>query len=318
MAPPVDREVPSPRRVLVTGGAGFIGSHVAAAHAARGNEVHVVDDLSTGRRENVPPGAHLHVLDLRDAAGIDRLVADVRPQVVSHHAAQASVSISMKDPRLDAEVNILGGLNLLEACRRRGPAELFVFASTGGAIYGDVADGHRARTTDPRRPDSPYGIHKSAFEELLRVLGPAAARRRVVLRYANVYGARQRGDGEAGVVAIFAKAIAERRPITLHARDARGDDGCVRDYVHIEDVVRAHRAAEDDTSFPSVVNVSTGVGTTTRALLAAIEAVLGPAAVVDCAPPRDGDLGCSVLEPGPCFLPTIDLPSGLARTLVAG
>jgi UDP-glucose 4-epimerase len=303
------------RRALVTGGAGFIGSHVVDDLVARGHEVHVLDDLSSGRRENVSAAAHLHVIDLRDAAAVDRLVADVRPQIVSHQAAQASVSISVKQPSLDGAVNVVGGLHLLEACRRHGPADVFVFASTGGAIYGEVPEPEQATVAWPRRPESPYAVHKAAFEELLHCLAPGHARRTVILRYANVYGPRQRGDGEAGVVAIFRDAVRDGRPLSLFARRTAGDDGCLRDYVHVADVVRAHRDVVSGVLDEPFVNVSTGVATSTRALLGILTDLLGMRATVTDGPPRPGDLERSVLAPGPGFKPAIQLEAGLETVI---
>ncbi|MCA9314696.1 MAG: NAD-dependent epimerase/dehydratase family protein [Planctomycetes bacterium] len=301
------------RRVLITGGAGFIGSHLAASHVAAGDEVTILDDLSTGRRENVPEGARLVVADLRDAEAVCALVAEVRPEVVSHQAAQASVSVSLREPVRDAEINVIGGLHLLHACRDVGTVDVFVFASTGGAIYGEVPEGRLARVGDERHPDSPYAVHKAAFEDALRILGHGAVGRALVLRYANVYGPRQRGDGEAGVVAIFRDALEAGRPLKLFARAKPGDGGCIRDYVHVADVVRAHRSAVTDPSWPELVNVSTGIGTSTEELLHAIERVVGRKAAITQGPPRPGDLERSVLEPGPGFQPSVSLGEGLQQ-----
>ncbi|MGE0192613.1 MAG: NAD-dependent epimerase/dehydratase family protein [Planctomycetota bacterium] len=306
------------RRVLITGGAGFIGSHIAADHVAAGDEVTILDDLSTGRRENVPAGARLVVADLGDRDTVRALVAEVRPQVASHQAAQASVSVSVREPVRDAEINVIGGLNLLQACGDVGGVEVLLFASTGGAIYGEVPEGKLARVGDERHPDSPYAVHKAAFEDLLRILGPDAVARVVILRYANVYGPRQRGDGEAGVVAIFRDALVAGRPLKLFGGAAPGDGGCIRDYLHVDDVVRAHAQAVAEADHPPLVNVSTGVGTTTAALLERITTCLGIETTVEHAPPRAGDLERSVLAPGPGFAPRIALADGLARTLAAG
>lgn len=303
----------SPRRVLVTGGAGFIGSHIVDDLVARGDEVHVLDDLSTGRADNVNPKATLHEVDLCDGPAVARLVEQVRPAVVSHQAAQASVPASLEAPARDATVNVVGGLHLLEACRRHRPLDAFLFASTGGAIYGNVPEPERAAVGRARRPASPYAIHKATFEDLLAVLGPAAARRVVVLRYANVYGARQRGDGEAGVVAIFLEALRSGRSPMLFGRRTEGDGGCLRDYVHVDDVVRAHREALDDPSCAAVINVGTGRATSTRDLLNEVARTIGATPRVQEAPPRPGDVERSVLEPGPGFAPRIDLAEGMRR-----
>lgn len=302
-------------QILITGGAGFIGSHLADTHMAAGDDVTILDDLSTGRRENVPAGARLVVVDLRDGDAVRALVNEVRPEVVSHQAAQASVSISVREPVRDAEINVIGGLHLLHACRDVGTVDVFVFASTGGAIYGEVAEGRQARVGDERHPDSPYAVHKAAFEDLLRILGPDAVGRAVVLRYANVYGPRQRGDGEAGVVAIFRDALREGRPLRLFGRQAPGDGGCIRDYVHVSDVVRAHQVAVSNSAFPSVSNIATGIGTGTADLLHAMERHMGAARSIAQAPPRAGDLQRSVLAPGPAFAPVVELAAGLETVI---
>ena len=192
------------KSVLVTGGAGFIGSHIVEDLLARGLEVAVLDNLATGKRENVPKGVPFFRVDLRDKEGVERAFREFRPTHVSHQAAQASVKVSVEDPVLDFEVNLLGGLNLLEACRQYG-VEKLVFASTGGAIYGEVPEGERAEETWPPRPKSPYAASKAAFEHYLSVYGQSYGLKWVSLRYGNVYGPRQDPHGEAGVVAIFAE-----------------------------------------------------------------------------------------------------------------
>jgi UDP-glucose 4-epimerase len=195
-------------RAIVTGGAGFIGSHVAEALVARGDEVHVLDDLSTGRRENVPTGAELHVGDIREPDGA---LDAARPEVVFHLAAQASVSVSVARPAFDAEVNVLGTVALLEAARRHGAQ--VIFSSTGGAIYGECDT--PATEEWERRPLSPYGTSKLAGEEYLAAWNRLHGTRHVTLRYGNVYGPRQDPHGEAGVVAIFLRAIADGRRPTI-------------------------------------------------------------------------------------------------------
>lgn len=229
-------------RVLVTGGAGFIGSHIVEDLLARGMEVAVLDNLATGKRENVPEGVPLFQVDLRDKEGVEGVFREFRPTHVSHQAAQASVKVSVENPLLDFEVNLLGGMNLLEACRKFG-VEKLVFASTGGAIYGEVPEGERAEETWPPRPKSPYAASKAAFEHYLAVYGQSYGLRWVSLRYGNVYGPRQDPHGEAGVVAIFAERVLKGEPVTLYARKTPGDEGCVRDYVYVKDVARAHALA---------------------------------------------------------------------------
>jgi UDP-glucose 4-epimerase len=303
-------------RVLVTGGAGFIGSHVADAALAAGHQVFVVDDLSTGRRRNVPEAARLFEIDVRDGASLRAAFAEARPQVVSHQAAQASVAVSVRRPVLDAEVNVLGSLQVLEACLAQG-VERLVFASTGGAIYGEVSEGRRASEEHPTRPGSPYACAKLAVEHYLACYAREHGLGSTVLRYANVYGPRQDPHGEAGVVAIFVARLLRGEPIQVNARRTAGDGGCVRDYVHVDDVVAANLAALEGRIEEPVLNVCTGVGTRTRALAEALRAHLGSASELREGPRRPGDLERSVLDPARLekIVPVrMALAEGLART----
>lgn len=241
------------KTVCVTGGAGFIGSHVAEAFLARGDRVLVLDDLSNGKRRNVPGEAELHVHDIRspeaaqlvESAGVDLLV---------HLAAQMDVRRSVQDPVFDAEVNVLGSLNLLEAARRGSVARV-IFASTGGAIYGEQ-DHFPADESHPQRPVSPYGVSKLAIERYLFYYHTEHGLDAVCLRYANVYGQRQNPHGEAGVVAIFLKRMLAGQAPTIN-----GDGLQTRDYVHVSDVARANVAVSDCRGF-HVFNVGTGRETT--------------------------------------------------------
>ncbi|MBZ0119131.1 MAG: SDR family NAD(P)-dependent oxidoreductase, partial [Sandaracinaceae bacterium] len=225
-------------RALVTGGAGFIGSHVADALLAAGHEVIVFDDLSTGREGNVPQGARFVRGDLRDEAAVEALFAE-RIDVIAHQAAQTSVSVSVREPLRDAQVNVLGSLVLLEAARKHEVGRI-VYASTGGAIYGEVPEGERAREDWPARPLSPYACSKLAFEHYLEAYRREHGLASTILRYANVYGPRQDPHGEAGVVAIFGRRLIDGQALSIHAMRDAGDDGCVRDYVYVGDVVRAN------------------------------------------------------------------------------
>ncbi len=282
-------------KLLITGGAGFIGSHLAEAALAVGYEVVVVDDLSTGRRENVPAGARLHVQDICDASATRALLVAERPDVVSHQAAQTSVVRSVREPLEDARINVLGSLSVIEASLAADVHKL-VFASSGGAIYGEVPERKRAATSWPTVPLSPYGVSKLAVERYLESYHKLRGLQAVALRYANVFGPRQDPRGEAGVVAIFLDRVARGEPVEVHGRRTAGDGGCVRDYIFVEDVVKANlRVLVEDT--PAKVNVCTGVGTTTAALLDAVEEVLGRPALRTSTPPRSGDLQCSILEP---------------------
>ncbi|MFW6049739.1 MAG: NAD-dependent epimerase/dehydratase family protein [Myxococcota bacterium] len=301
-------------RVLVTGGAGFIGSHVAEALLRRGHDVAVLDDLSTGARSNVPEGAAFVEGDVRNATLVERVLRDHRPEVVCHQAAQTSVSVSVREPVRDAEINVLGSLRLLEAAATAGVGR-FVFASTGGAIYGEVPDGQRAGLDFPTRPTSPYGCAKRAVEHYLDAYRHEHGLRSVALRYANVYGPRQDPHGEAGVVAIFCRRLLTGEPLQINGRRREGDEGCVRDYVFVDDVVRANVAAVEGDIRAEVINVGTGTGTTTLELARRLGAAAGRAPEIRHAPRRPGDLERSVLEPATSDAVTIPLAEGLERTL---
>jgi len=282
-------------RLLVTGGAGFIGSHLVSTALGRGITVAALDDLSTGRRANVPDGAHLFETDVRDRAAVRAAVAAFRPTHVAHLAAQSSVKVSVDDPVLDAAVNLVGGLNVLLEAEAAG-VEKFIFSSTGGALYGDVPEGQRAAETWAMQPKSPYAASKAAFEGYLDLLGSGLAMRTTTLRFANVYGPRQDPHGEAGVVAIFSERVLRGQGLKLFARRTPGDPGCVRDYVHVADVVAACFFALENPA-PGAWNVASGVGRTTQDVLDAVVTAAGRPAQVEPAPTRPGDLEVSVLDP---------------------
>jgi UDP-glucose 4-epimerase len=302
-------------RCLVTGGAGFIGSHVVDGLLEDGHEVLVLDDLSSGRRENVPAAARFVRGDVRDRELVRRTFLEFRPEIVSHQAAQTSVSVSVREPRRDAEINIMGGLEVLLASVEAG-VERFVFASTGGAIYGEVPEGMRAGPGHPLTPISPYACSKLAFENYLAAYGIASELPYTILRYANVYGPRQDPHGEAGVVAIFSQRLLSGEPLRINARRVQGDEGCVRDYVYVGDVVRANlRAARGELSEP-IVNVCTGEATSTKALALALADAFGRDPDLVHAGKRDGDLERSVLEPDPSAFgrEALELGEGIGRT----
>lgn len=303
-------------RVMVTGGAGFIGSHVADALLGDGHEVLVLDDLSTGNRANLPAAARFVQIDIRDPEAVDRAFASFRPEIIAHQAAQTSVSVSTREPARDAEINIVGSIHLLEASVRHD-VQRFVFASTGGAIYGEVPDGTRAEVGRPTHPLSPYACSKLAIETYLPMVRHEHGLPYTVLRYANVYGPRQDPHGEAGVVAIFARRLLEGQPIRINAKREPGDPGCIRDYVMVDDVVRANVLAVRGQIEPDVLNVCTGVPTTTlqiaRGLMKALDVDVQPT----FGPRRAGDLERSVLDPtlGRDIIgPTVALDEGLAAT----
>jgi UDP-glucose 4-epimerase len=272
-------------RAIVTGGAGFIGSHVADALVARGDEVFVLDDLTSGRRENVPEGARLHEGDIRSDA--DALFDEVRPEVCFHLAAQVDVRVSVERPDFDAEVNVIGTLRVLEAARRHGTK--VIFASTGGAIYGET-DGP-AREDAERRPLAPYGASKLAGEEYLATYSRLYGGGHVALRYGNVYGPRQDPRGEAGVVAIFMGHLAGDGTPRIF-----GDGRQTRDYVFVGDVVDATLAALGHEG--GVLNVGTGCETSVLELYDAVSRVSGVERKPELAPARLGEVQRSVLDPG--------------------
>jgi UDP-glucose 4-epimerase len=296
--------------VCVTGGAGFIGSHVAAAFVAAGRRVLVLDDLSGGRRENVPAGAELHELDIRSAAAA-ALVRDSGVEILIHHAAQMDVRRSVENPVFDADVNVLGSLNLAEAARRGGVRQV-IFASTGGAIYGEQ-DTFPADESHPARPVSPYGVSKLAFERYLFFYHVAYGLDVTCLRYANVYGERQNPHGEAGVVAIFLNRLLAGEAPTIN-----GEGLQTRDYVHVSDVVRANAAAAGRPGF-NVYNVGTGVETSVVELYREIAAALGSGLEARHGAAKPGEQARSVVDGAlgrrelalPAPLP---LREGLART----
>jgi UDP-glucose 4-epimerase len=272
--------------VLVTGGAGFIGSHVVDALVERGDEVVVIDDLSTGARENLDPRAEFHQLDIRspEAAG---LVRERQPAAIAHHAAQISVSRSVREPLFDASVNLMGSINLLEAAREIGAR--VVFASTGGALYGD-AEVVPTPETYPAWPVSPYGAGKLGFEHYLHCYGVSHGLGYAALRYANVYGPRQNPHGEAGVVAIFCLRLLHGEGAIVH-----GDGLQTRDYIHVQDVVRAVLAALDS-SVSGHFNVGTGRQATVNEIFQLIAGHLGVDAEERHGPPREGEQRTSALD----------------------
>jgi UDP-glucose 4-epimerase len=283
------------RKVLVTGGAGFIGGHIAEAYLARGDRVWVVDDLSTGKRANVPAGAQLVEADIADAA-----VADLFREVggfdtVNHHAAQIDVRRSVADPRLDARINIDGLLNLLESARAYRTRRV-VFVSSGGVVYGEP-ERRPTPETAPKAPLSPYGVTKLSAEYYLLYYARIHGLEAVALRYANVYGPRQDPHGEAGVVAIFSKRLLAGEPITIY-----GDGEQTRDYVFVGDVVRANMLLTDapldsaDGIDARAYNIGTGVETSVNALADTLEAAAGATVERRYAEARPGELRHSCLD----------------------
>lgn len=273
-------------RAIVTGGAGFIGSHIVDALIEKGAEVTVIDNLVSGKRSNVPGTARLEVMDIRSEAVIP-LMAEVKPDAVFHLAAQMDVRKSVEDPLFDAHCNVYGTVNVLGAALKAG-AQRFVFASTGGAMYGDVDEIPTPETVPPE-PESPYGISKFCAERYVRYFDRNGLPG-TVLRLGNVYGPRQDPHGEAGVVAIFGNRLLRGEPCTIF-----GDGEAVRDYVHVSDVVRAFLAAVETPG--GLFNIGTKVGTSVNTLYAHLAAAAGSTQAPVYAEARKGELQVSILDP---------------------
>jgi UDP-glucose 4-epimerase len=299
-------------RVLVTGGAGFIGSHVAEGYRKSGHDVVVVDNLSSGHSRNMSPDIPLVVADITDRDELGRLFEDFRPQIVNHHAAQINVRQSVDDPVFDARVNILGLINLAELAVRHGIVH-FIFASSGGAIYGEQ-ESYPAAEDHPRRPVSPYGVSKLAGEEYLGYYRGCCGLGSVILRYANVYGPRQDPRGEAGVVAIFLTAMLSGETPVIN-----GDGNQTRDYVYVEDVVRANMAVSRPELSGGIFNVGTGRETTVNEIFQAARSLAGADIPEKHGPPRKGEQRRSVIDHGRLaaatgWKPVTSLEEGLRRT----
>jgi len=303
--------------VLVTGGAGFIGSHVADAYVAAGHAVTVLDDLSSGRRENVPRAARFVHADVGSVEARD-LLAGGGFTVLNHHAAQMDVRVSVADPQRDARINLLGLLNLLEGARLGGVKRV-VFASSGGVVYDE-------RGTLPHReearklPVSPYGVSKLASEYYLAVYAGLYGLEVASMRYANVYGPRQNPHGEAGVVAIFGSRVQAGKPLTIY-----GDGSQTRDYVFVEDVARANVAATRAPLSPresidtAAFNVGTGVETSVKRLAELILEAAGRTVSIRHEAARAGELLRSALDCAKAaraldWRPAVSLADGLKRT----
>jgi UDP-glucose 4-epimerase len=293
-------------RAVVTGGAGFIGSHVVEALLARGDEVTVVDDLSRGKRENVPEEARLVESDVRE--GLEAIFEEARPEACFHLAAQVDVRVSVERPADDAGVNVLGTVAVLEAARRHGAH--VVFASSGGAIYGEC-DGPATESAE-RRPIAPYGVSKLAAEEYLAAYNRLYGSGHVSLRFGNVYGPRQDPHGEAGVVAIFLGRLAAGEAPRIF-----GDGTQTRDYVYAGDVAQATLAAVGQKG--GVFNVGTGSETSVVELYELCRRLAGSSLEAEAAPARLGELQRSALDPGKAerglgWRPDLTLEDGLRRT----
>ncbi len=300
-------------KILVTGGAGFIGSHLVEHLLAAGHEVTALDDLSTGSEANVPAGAALERIDLRDGDAVRRSLAAVAPEVVLHEAGQSDVRVSTREPERDAAVNVIGGIHLLEACVAAKVRKV-VYASTGGAVYGNP---QRVPVTEdaPVRPISQYGISKHTVEHYLFLYRQLYGLDYTVLRYPNVYGPRQSPRGEAGVISIFARAALRGEPVQIF-----GDGLQTRDYVYVSDIVAANRAVLADVGGGEIFNVGTGVGVSVLEIRDGLARVLGREVASLHLPPRPGEVSHIALDGGRFvaatgWSPTVSLVDGIRQTV---
>jgi UDP-glucose 4-epimerase len=297
-------------KVLLTGGAGFIGSWVAEALIADGNEILIIDDLSTGKIQNIPKDATFARADIRDRDRLEKIFDDFKPEVINHHAAQMNVRNSVEDPIFDAQVNILGTINLLELSIKH-EINKFMFASTGGAIYGEPEVIPCIEDTLPA-PISPYGISKYAVEKYLNYYRAVHGLSHVILRYSNVYGPRQNPHGEAGVVAIFCDRIKYGNPCEVF-----GDGKQTRDYIYVEDVARANILslnAED-----VILNIGTAVETSVNQIVSKLKRVTNRNVQVAYSPRRSGEVDRIALEIKRAeellgWSPHVNLEDGLSKT----
>lgn len=298
-------------KIAITGGAGFIASHIADAYLALGHEVFVIDNLSTGKRENIPAQATFIEMDVNDSALRDLFIAE-KFDIVNHHAAQMDVRVSVQDPSYDARINILGGLNVYESAFKSGVKKI-IFASSGGTVYGDQeyfpADEHH-----PTKPISPYGIAKLSNEQYLYYYAHVHGLPYVAFRYANIYGPRQNPHGEAGVIAIFAqKMLRGEQPII------NGEGLQTRDYVYVGDVVQANVLALQP-SMIGAYNIGTSLETDVSTLFRHLRELTGSECEEQHAPAKQGEQLRSVLSYERIhtsfgWTPKMNLVEGLSKTV---
>jgi UDP-glucose 4-epimerase len=298
-------------KILVTGGAGFIGSHVVDALLAAGHEVAIVDDLTTGRQQNLNPQARFYQVDIRDPE-LDRVFEQERPEVIDHHAAQMDVRRSVADPLFDADVNVRGSLNLLEMARTHGVRKV-IYISTGGAVYGEP----KYLPCDEDHPIDPicqYGVSKHVVEHYLHVYRHLYGLDYSVLRYPNVYGPRQNPDGEAGVVAIFAGKMLAGKKITIN-----GTGEQERDFVYVTDCAKANVLALNRGS-AGIYNLGTGQGTSVNLLFSTLADIIGYSSGPEFGPPKAGEtfkiyLDGSRANASLGWSASVDLRQGLRQTV---
>ncbi|MEW6202898.1 MAG: NAD-dependent epimerase/dehydratase family protein [bacterium] len=298
-------------KILVTGGAGFIGSHIVDLLVERGHDVAVVDNLSTGRERNLNSAAKFYCVDIRDDQ-LDEVFHKERPEIVIHAAAQMSVAQSVRDPVEDAHINIVGSLRLMEQCRRAGVRKV-IFSSSGGTVYGEVPEGAASEDTS-FQPLSPYGVSKMCFEYYLDFYFREHGIGYTILRYGNVYGPRQDPHGEAGVVAIFARALLRGETPTING------DGCYyRDYVYVSDVAEANLLALDRGD-NRAYNIAACSATDVNQIFNLLKEITGFAGEARHGPPRPGDLRRCVLDISSArtelgWTPRIELREGFKKTV---
>ncbi|HEY2918974.1 MAG TPA: NAD-dependent epimerase/dehydratase family protein [Candidatus Binatia bacterium] len=297
-------------KIVVTGGAGFIASHIVDAYLEQGHEVHIFDDFTTGQKANVNTKATLHQVDIAENEAA-RLIEQIKPDVLSHHAAQMDVRRSVADPTFDARVNILGFINLLEAGKNSGVKKV-IFASSGGAVYGEQ-EVFPADESHATQPASPYGVSKRAGELYLSYYHQVFGLPYIALRYANVYGPRQSAMGEAGVVAIFLSLLLGGKTPVIN-----GDGRQTRDYVYVGDVAAANMAALQS-SFVGPINIGTGVETDVVTIFQHLREAVGSSIEAQHGPPKAGEQRRSCLDTGRAaqilgWRPQMTLKDGLRHT----
>ncbi|MFQ6618853.1 MAG: NAD-dependent epimerase/dehydratase family protein [Fidelibacterota bacterium] len=298
-------------KILVTGGAGFIGSHVVDAYVNLGHKVVVIDNLSTGKLEFIHPEARFYAVDIRDE-GIEEIFHHEKFDVVNHHAAQMDVRRSVEDPLFDAKVNVLGSLNILQNCVKNR-IKKFIFASTGGAVYGEQ-DYFPADENHPLRPLSPYGVTKLTVEKYLHFYYKSYGLKYIILRYTNVYGPRQNPYGEAGVVAIFSKKLIQGDHAIIN-----GDGKQTRDYVYVSDVVQANVNSLERDEF-HIINIGTSIETDVNTIFNKINDITGRRGRETHGPPKKGEQRRSIVSINRAtevlnWYPAVGLDEGLKRTV---
>lgn len=299
-------------KILITGGAGFIGSHIVERYLKDGHEVVVADDLSVGRKENVPAGARFYEVSITDRESIEKIIRDERPEVINHHAAQKNVRVSAEEPAEDARINILGSITLLHMAKKYG-VKRFIFASTGGAIYGEADEIPTSEDSLPI-PLSPYGIAKFSVENYMRFFADNGGPVPIILRYANVYGPRQDPEGEAGVIAIFIdKLLRGEKPVIY------GDGEQTRDFVYVGDVVEVNVMALNEGE-NGIFNIGTAKETSVNELYNEISIAMGSRVEAQKEAPRAGEVARSCLNSNKArevlsWVPVVRLDEGLAETV---